>query len=146
MVKSFNCRIYGILQQEKKILVSREKYGEIEILKFPGGGIELGESPENALIREFLEEANAKIEVLDFFHVSKQLQKSIFTPTQVIALYWKVRLCENEKITVHENLIPIPEKTDAFYQLFWKEISEITEDFFTFATEKEVARKIKNGF
>lgn len=143
---AFNCRVYGILTKENKILVSREKYGEIEILKFPGGGIELGESPEEALKREFVEEASAKIKVEDFFHTSKKFHKSIFNGTQVIALYWKISLLEGEEITTHKELIPTGEKPNSFYQLFWANIFDLKEDFFTFATEKETFQKLKQSY
>lgn len=143
---TFNCRVYGILTLENKILISREKYEEIEILKFPGGGIELGESPEEALIREFVEEAEAKIKVEEFFYTSKNFHKSFFNSTQLIALYWKVSLLENSKITTHRELIPIDKKQNCFYQLFWANIFDLNEDFFTFATEKEVFKKIKQSY
>lgn len=36
--------------------------------EFPGGKVERGESIENAIEREIMEELNCKIEVLDVFH------------------------------------------------------------------------------
>ncbi|KAA3603953.1 MAG: NUDIX hydrolase [Calditrichaeota bacterium] len=143
---AFNCRVYGILTQKNQILISREKYDEIEIMKFPGGGIELGESPEEALIREFAEEANAKIRIDEFINVSKKFHKSVFNGTQLIALYWKVSLLEDEKITTHKELIPTGEKPNSFYQLFWANIFDLNEDFFTFATEKETFKKFKQSY
>ncbi len=140
---AFNCRVYGILTKQNQILVSREKYGEIEIMKFPGGGIEFGESPEEALIREFQEEAKARIKVKEFIHTSKNFHKSIFNGTQLIALYWKVSLLENEKIITHKELVPTGEKPNSFYQLFWANVFDLNEDFFTFKTEKEVYSKIR---
>lgn len=49
---------YGILCQEERILLTLKKSGPYQGLwDLPGGAIEFGESPEEALKREFLEEA-----------------------------------------------------------------------------------------
>jgi len=43
MQKRFNVRVYGILVQEGKLLVSDEYIKGYEITKLPGGGLEFGE-------------------------------------------------------------------------------------------------------
>ena len=39
----FNIRVYGILIQEGKILVTDEIRSGVKMTKFPGGGLEFGE-------------------------------------------------------------------------------------------------------
>lgn len=59
---------YGLaIQDEKVLLVTKSEtsvyYG---LLDLPGGGIEFGESPEIALLREFKEEVGLKFETMEW--------------------------------------------------------------------------------
>lgn len=56
MIGPENLRAYGLLFRSGKILVSAETVAGKNILKFPGGGVELNETPEETLVREFSEE------------------------------------------------------------------------------------------
>ena len=49
-------RSMALVVKEKKILLIKEYIGNKEILILPGGGIEHGETPEEASIRELKEE------------------------------------------------------------------------------------------
>ena len=67
----FRPSIYGILIEDQKILLSKQWDG----YDFPGGGIKIYETVEEALQREFFEETGLKVEPLkviciktDFFH------------------------------------------------------------------------------
>jgi 8-oxo-dGTP diphosphatase len=51
--------VYGVLKTKTKILVQRNPHSSKYSL--PGGGIEIGESPKEALIREFEEETGILI-------------------------------------------------------------------------------------
>lgn len=54
---------YGMLCQEGQILLTLKKSGPYKFLwDLPGGAIEFGESPEEALKREFLEEVALEID------------------------------------------------------------------------------------
>ena len=44
MYKGFNVRVYGVLVEDGKLLVSDEYIKEHEITKLPGGGLEFGEA------------------------------------------------------------------------------------------------------
>ena len=60
--------VAAILQKEDKILIARKKQGKpLEgYFEFPGGKIEEGETPEESLIRELMEEMNIKIAVKEY--------------------------------------------------------------------------------
>src|ERR1051325_4920344 len=93
MVKQFNIRIYGLLIEDRKILVADEIVrGGRRVTKFPGGGLELGEGPIACLEREFLEETGFQIKVLQHFYTTDFFQQSAFNPEdQIISIYYKVQ-------------------------------------------------------
>lgn len=60
--------VAAILQKEDKILIARKKEGKplAGYFEFPGGKIEKGETPEESLIRELMEEMNIKIAIKEY--------------------------------------------------------------------------------
>ena len=59
--------VAAIIQKENKILATKRGYGEfINMWEFPVGKIELGETKEQALVREIKEELNIEISVDKF--------------------------------------------------------------------------------
>lgn len=65
-MKSFSV-VAAIIKKGNKILATQRGYGDLEGgWEFPGGKIEAGETPEQALIREIEEELEAKIRIESF--------------------------------------------------------------------------------
>jgi len=56
---NFGVRTVGVTVNNGKVLVQREKYGNEYAL--PGGTVKLGETTEEALIREYFEETGSEI-------------------------------------------------------------------------------------
>ena len=52
----FNVRVYGIWIHEGRILVNEELIRGKHVIKFPGGGLDLGEGTVDGLKREWKEE------------------------------------------------------------------------------------------
>ena len=91
MIDKFNIRVYGLLLNDNKILLSHENIDGFEMTKLPGGGVELGEGILEALRREFKEELNLDILIYNQIHITEKLIVSKFKPNeQVIALYYLV--------------------------------------------------------
>ena len=57
--------VAGILQKDDKVLIARKAPGKAleGYFEFPGGKIEEGETPEESLVRELMEEMSIKVKV-----------------------------------------------------------------------------------
>lgn len=64
-----NLRVYGVLVRDGCALMSAETVAGRAVLKFPGGAVEDDEAPEEALIREFVEECRIDVRPIALLHV-----------------------------------------------------------------------------
>ncbi len=96
---AFNIRVYGILiNDERKVLVSDEYIRGKYYTKFPGGGLDLGEGTRDCLKREFKEEMDLDVEILDHIYTTDFFQMSAFNPEdQIISIYYFVKAPEEIK-------------------------------------------------
>lgn len=61
--------VAAIIKNKDKILIVKRGYGQFKgLYEFPGGKVEPGETPHNALKREIKEELNAQIEIDCFYY------------------------------------------------------------------------------
>lgn len=60
--------VAAILEKENKIFIAKKREGKplAGLWEFPGGKIEEGETPEESLIRELMEEMNIKVRVNEY--------------------------------------------------------------------------------
>lgn len=136
----FNVRVYGILINEfNELLVSDEFDFNFPHTKFPGGGLELGEGTRECLAREFMEECNLKIEVLDHFYTTDFYQKSAFNDTQIISIYYKVRALEEFKFPVSTIVFDFKDNANGQQSLRWINLNHFNEDCMTLPIDKVVA-------
>jgi 8-oxo-dGTP diphosphatase len=60
--------VAAIIIKDKKIFATQRGYGEFKDgWEFPGGKVEKGETPENAIVREIKEELDTEIKVNEYF-------------------------------------------------------------------------------
>lgn len=141
-ITKFNLRVYGLLvNSENEILLVREKIGENYFTKFPGGGLEFGEGIKDCLIREFKEETQIDIEVLEHFYTTDFFQPSAFKNSdQIISVYYKVRpLQDTSDIRLDEFEIHHGSRTELL-QFSWVNLNELKEDMLSLPIDKHVYR------
>lgn len=84
-----NLRVYGVLLRVGRVLISAERVAGRDVLKFPGGAVEIGETPELALVREFMEECTLEVRPRRLLHVPGTLL-SPWTHSNYTPVYYLV--------------------------------------------------------
>lgn len=110
MIDKINVRVYALCIKDNKILALHEEYAGDFLLKLPGGGLEFGESTIDCLKREFQEELNVEIRVIDHFYTQDDFLVSRFRDNeQLLTVYYLVEILNEEDLLI---LDPCIEKTE----------------------------------
>lgn len=139
--KKFNIRVYGIIINDlNEILVSDEFEHGIPFTKFPGGGLEFGESLPECLKREIKEELNLDVEIDDLFYFNEHAQISQFNPEhQLFSFYYFVRLRGKNDLFREQYEIPLTQEGE---KQRWIKIEKLRKDIFTFPIDQSVAEHL----
>ena len=105
-----NIRSYGLIIYQKKILVTNEIINDYHATKFPGGGVEREETPEDALKRELYEELRLKSDIKLLLNAPGTLlspwNNKLYTPLYYyVEASGKPSIPDNEKLTI-DYLLP----------------------------------------
>ena len=136
MIKRFNVRVYGILIQNNRLLINEELIKGRKIIKLPGGGLDWGEGTIDCLKREWKEELDLDIDVLNHFYTTDFFQVSAYDDSQVISIYYLVDAVVSEVITNH-----VPNE-----RTYWVGLKDISADTFTLAIDKRVGELLREMF
>lgn len=140
----FNVRVYGLLINDKRqILLSDEEEHGMRFIKFPGGGLEFGEGLLDGLKREFSEECNVEIEVLEHFYTTDFFVKSAFDDSQVISIYYYVKPKTELLLNFKKLLFDFDSQAELLQAFRWKSIDELDENDVTFPADKRVVALLK---
>ena len=82
-------RVAGVLEEDGKLLLIEHTKNERSYWLLPGGGVDWGESLEEAVKREFLEETNLTVKIEEFLFISETLAPD--KTKHAINLYFKVK-------------------------------------------------------
>jgi 8-oxo-dGTP pyrophosphatase MutT (NUDIX family) len=141
-MKRFNVRVYGILIQDNKVLVSDEYIKGNHITKFPGGGLEFGEGTLECIKREFMEEMNIVVDVESHFYTTDFFVASAFAPnSQVVSIYYKVKPIKSikETFSIKAHDYKIKEGAQSFR---WIPLNKLNTDDMTLIIDKRVVEMI----
>ena len=141
-MKRFNIRVYLIIIENERILLSDEILGGKYCTKFPGGGLEWGEGLIDCCNREAMEELNSKIEVLSHLYTTEGFFSSSFREDdQVLAVYYRAKLLEKN----------FPQKIKKFdFQTFenreesfrWVDLDALDKEEMTFPIDRIVVQNL----
>lgn len=103
-VTRFRIALYGVLIENNKVLLTTTKVPSGTITNFPGGGLELGETPIEAVVREFDEETGLKVSVENLIFCSQKFQQNPEYPDeQLMHIYYRVRRTGGELLAKGNN-------------------------------------------
>ena len=154
-MEKFNIRVYGILiNEQRQLLVSDEFIRGNYYTKFPGGGLEFSEGTRDCLKREFIEELNLKVEVLEHLYTTDFYQESAFRPgDQIISIYYLVKPLETISVRLSDIEFDFDSEqlsryeknneVETFRFINWEKLSE---DSVTLPIDKVVVKLIKEKF
>jgi ADP-ribose pyrophosphatase YjhB (NUDIX family) len=138
--KFFNVRVYGILiNDNNEVLISDEQEYGTRFSKFPGGGLEYGEGLTDGLKREFIEECNTKIEIINHFYTTDFFVKSAFNDSQIISVYYVVKAVSDLNFVTKTTIFDFDGEGDVLQSFRWVNLKDLTTDELTFPTDKYVA-------
>ena len=147
-IDRFNIRVYGLLTDDGKVLVTDEFRLGIFMTKFPGGGLKFGEGTIQCLKREFREELNSELENISHYYTTDFFQPTMFLATtmQLINIYYRVSIHKPFNFQTTEKKFDFPEIVDGAQCFRWLRIDDLSEGDFTFPVDKSIVLKIRNDF
>lgn len=131
-------RVYGLLiNDQEQVLVSDEYIRGNYFTKFPGGGLEFGEGLRDGLKREFQEELQLPIEVMEHIYTTDFFQRSAFNPNhQILSVYYRVRPLESIRIPLRQTPFEFDEAQLSIYEKTQQTESFRFIDWHDFSGEK----------
>ncbi len=133
MIDKINIRVYAIyLNENNELMALDEGYAGEKLVKLPGGGLEFGEGTLECMHREFAEELNLKIEIVDHFYTQEDFLVSKFRKNeQLLTIYYQVNILNLDELEIldesiekvkwislqEENPLPLPIDKIVFQKL-----------------------------
>lgn len=117
--------VLGIVRRGEEILVTElVDPGKGPFYRPPGGGIEFGETSEAAVVREFHEELDAAVELVDFLGVYENRFEWDGEPRQELALVHEVAFAD-DALYDRETLQGVDAGGDVTYETEWATVEDL---------------------
>lgn len=137
MIDKINVRVYVAILKDNKILALHEEYVGQQLLKFPGGGLEFGESVIECLQRELEEELNIKVKNITHLYTQEDFIVSKFRDNeQLLSIYYEAEMIDEKELLIMD---PCIEKIE------WISLSE-EENPFLLPVDKVVFEVLKKKY
>jgi len=140
----FNVRVYGLLINDaNEVLISDEEEYGVRFSKFPGGGLEYGEGLIDGLKREFIEECDVEVDVLQHFYTTDFFCKSAFNESQILSVYYMVKPISQLKLNIKKDVFDFDGQSEIKQAFRWKSIAALELEDVTFPTDQRVVELLK---
>jgi 8-oxo-dGTP diphosphatase len=145
-INQFTIRVYGlIINDENQLLVTDEYCRGTYMTKFPGGGLEFGEGLLECLKREFREECNEEIEVIEHFYTTDFMQVSAFHPSaQLISVYYRVRFKNIPTLSFASSPFEGLNQVDDTQVFRWIPLKNLSPEHVTWPVDRAVVSMLLN--
>jgi 8-oxo-dGTP diphosphatase len=141
----FNVRVYGLLiNDQNQLLISDEQEYGMQFVKFPGGGLEYGEGLIDGLKREFVEECNAEIAIIQHFYTTDFFIKSAFNDSQIISVYYLVKNTSPLNLVFKTKVFDFDGDGEVLQSFRWVNLAEMQPDDVTFPIDQHVVKLLIN--
>ena len=101
MIDKINVRVYATIVKDKKVLVLHEEYVGEQLMKFPGGGLEFGESVLECVQRELDEELNIKVKNIEHLYTQENFLVSKFRNSeQLLTIYYLAEMIDENELLI----------------------------------------------
>lgn len=144
----FVIRVYGILINSlNEVLLSDEYRYKMKMTKFPGGGLQYGEGPEDCLLREAIEEFGQPAEIESHFYTTGFYQKALFYDDhQLISIYYKIKIPQKIKFKISRVPFDFPILTEGAQAFRWQKLDSLKEGDLSFPVDKYVSEMLTRQF
>jgi ADP-ribose pyrophosphatase YjhB (NUDIX family) len=139
-------RVYGlVINKTAQILLSDEYQFDRRMTKFPGGGLQFGEGPEDCIKREALEEFGQEVQIIEHFYTTGFFQRALFFENhQLISIYYKIRFMDKLRFRISNKPFDFIEEINGQQSFRWMNIAELTEEDLNFPIDQYVLKMLKN--
>lgn len=138
-------RVYGFIIHEDEILISEEFHYNTFMRKFPGGGMEEGETPDSCLKRELKEELDLDLTIEDCIYTIPQPVTSVFNEALLVrCIYFKVRVIP-EMIKLYREEYDLP-SSNGEERFKWVKLQSFENNELTFNTDREAFEYLKTQY
>lgn len=148
-IEQFNIRVYGILiNPENEVLLTDEYRLNMNMTKFPGGGLKYGESTIDCLKRECIEELGQEVEIIEHFYTTDFFINSMLlnTKKQLISIYYLIQPKEKLRLTIVTKPFNFTQNVDGPQCFRFVKIDDLTEEDLSFPVDKKVVLLLKEKY
>lgn len=147
-IKHFNIRVYGlVINDAEEVLLSDEFVLDQKMTKFPGGGLQFGEGPEDCIKREAREEFGQEAEIIEHFYTTGFFQKALFYEDhQLISIYYRIQLTRPLQLKTAIKPFDFPELVNGSQSFRWAKIKLLKNEDLNFPIDRHVLNLLKSKF
>ncbi|MBN3034296.1 MAG: NUDIX domain-containing protein [Bacteroidales bacterium] len=143
-ISKFNIRVYGILIDSGRVLLSDELRLGIRMTKFPGGGLRFGEGTRQCLQRECMEELGQPVKVGEHIYTTDYFQPTELLPVtqQLISIYYRIYAGKHFLFRIAQKPFDFESEKEGAQSLRWVELKGLRATDLTLPVDRVVAGMI----